>query len=94
MKLRSNKVIDSLYERPKTPVQDDVLKDPNSEERAAYLWHANHRHDGERLVDVAAQHGIDPTTGLHWRKEEAYFRDSRRTRKRKAKEIDHKLGRP
>ncbi|KAF1944320.1 hypothetical protein EJ02DRAFT_510236 [Clathrospora elynae] len=78
----------------KTPEQDKILKVPDTEERAHYFWHVENRHDGERLADIAANHGIDPTTGLKWRKEKDHFGDRRRVRKRKAEENDHKLGRP
>ena len=80
-------------ESPKTPEQDPILKEPCTEERAAYKWHVEHRRHDETLEDVAAAHGINRRTGQRWRKEFAHFGDCRRVRKKKAKEKGTKLGR-
>lgn len=94
MELRSNKVINSSNESPKTPLQSHSLKVPDTEERAHYFWHVDHPHDGEQLQDIAAQHGISLSTGQRWRKEREKYGDAHRIRKRKAIEKNQKLGRP
>lgn len=94
MELRSKKVINTSFKRPKTPAQDLVLKEPETPERAAYFYHFDHRRNDEKIDDIAAQHRIHPSTGERWRKEREHFRDERRVRKRKAEEEGHKLGRP
>ncbi|KAH8726911.1 hypothetical protein GQ44DRAFT_758452 [Phaeosphaeriaceae sp. PMI808] len=87
-------IIFETMSRPHTPIQEEKLKVPDTEERAHYFWHVDHRADGESLADVAAQHGIHPNTGRIWRKERSHFGNERRTRKRRAEENNYKLGRP
>ncbi|KAH8727819.1 hypothetical protein GQ44DRAFT_71268 [Phaeosphaeriaceae sp. PMI808] len=79
---------------PKTPEQDDILLIPDTEERAHYFWHFDHRGPDETMADVSAAHGIDEATGRRWRQDRAQFGDARRVRKRKAAEKGHKHGRP
>ncbi|KAF2820536.1 hypothetical protein CC86DRAFT_411837 [Ophiobolus disseminans] len=79
---------------PKTPEQDEILTVPDTEERAHYFWHFNHRGPSESMAAIAAAHGISARTGQRWRTERTKFDDARRVRKRKAAAKHYKLGRP
>lgn len=81
-------------ERPCTPKQDTILIVPDTEERLYYFWHFDHCHPDETMRKVADAHGISERTGLRWRQERDRWGDGRRTRKRKAEDLGHKLGRP
>lgn len=81
-------------ERPCTPKQDTILKVPDTEERSHYFWHFDHRRPDETMREIADAHGISERTGLRWRQERDRWGDGRRTRKRKAEDLGHKLGRP
>ncbi|KAF2825118.1 hypothetical protein CC86DRAFT_407352 [Ophiobolus disseminans] len=82
------------YESPHTPIQDEILTIPDTEEQSHYFWHYDHRRHDETLQEVADAHGISERTGLRWRQEREQFSNGRRTRKQKAQQKGHKLGRP
>jgi hypothetical protein len=94
MKLRSNKTIDSSLERPRTPVQDTVLKEPDTEERSRFFEAIQHNNNVTPFRDICAQHGIGKSTGYRWMKEFKKYNDCRRVRKRKSQEKHTKLGHP
>jgi hypothetical protein len=81
-------------ERPCTPQQDEILKVPDTEERAHFFWHVDTRREGETMASICASHGIGTATGYRWRRDRARFGDGRRVRKRKAAAKGQKLGQP
>ena len=94
MKLRSEKSYNSSFERPSTPLQDRVLKEPNTEERSRFIDHFQRKEENETFKDLCKQHGISRPTGYRWLKDYRDFHDTQRARKRKSKEKGTKLGRP
>ena len=73
-------------ERPSTPETREIIPVPDTEERAHYFWHVEHRRDGETLQQVADEHGIHRHTGRKWRKDKLKWGDEKRVRKRNAQE--------
>ncbi|KAF2820780.1 hypothetical protein CC86DRAFT_111884 [Ophiobolus disseminans] len=86
--------MDDANGRPCTPVQDEILTVPDTEERAHYFWHYDHRRNDETLQEIADAHGISRRMGQRWREEREQFDNGRCTRKQKAEEKGTKLGRP
>jgi hypothetical protein len=86
----------TAMDSPHTPEQDEVLKEPGTDERNEYFWHLDHRRLDESMKAVSDAHCITSRTGRRWRRErEEYGTPSKwRMRKYKAHFDNRKLSRP
>jgi hypothetical protein len=63
---------------PSTPVQDRVLREPDTAERSVYFWLLDNKQPREKLKTIADAHGLSERTARRWRKEREQYGDARR----------------